>query len=66
MVRINERGQQEPGEGHWEDTATDQSRTGTFHCGEDGVSQAGDGLGTGSSVLAPDGNVHRNTTGALF
>lgn len=44
-----------------------QSQTGAFNHGEDGVSwEMGDGIEAGSSVLAPDGNVHRNTAGALF
>lgn len=44
-----------------------QSQRGAFSHGEGGVSwETGDGIEAGSSVLAPDGNVHRNTAGALF
>lgn len=43
-----------------------QSQTGAFNHGEDGVRETGDGIEAGSSALDPDGNVHRNTAGALF
>lgn len=67
MVEIKERGPgRSLGRSDREDIATYQSQTGTFHRGEDGVSwEVRDGLETGSFVLAPDSDMHRNTTGPL-
>lgn len=53
--------------GNQDDIATYQSQTGTFYYGEDGAGgEVRDGLDKGSFVLAPDNNVHRGITGALF
>lgn len=50
-----------------EDVATDQRQTRTLHHGEGGVSwEVMEGLETGSFVLVPESNKHRNTTGALL